>query len=45
MFEALITEGRRDARRPWLRQTTGGLLVSVVLAALVGAVVIDLLRG
>jgi hypothetical protein len=45
MLDALIHEGQKDAQRPWLRQTTGGLLVAFVLAAIVGGAIVDFLGG
>jgi len=45
MFDAIFEELRRDAGRPWLRRTSGGLYAAVVLAAGASMVIIELLRG
>lgn len=42
MLEQLINEGRQDAHRPWWARTTGGLLVLIVLAAIAGGVLVDI---
>lgn len=41
VLDWLINEGRKDRHRPWLKQTTGGWLVFMVLATTAGGVLVD----